>query len=153
MACASPVPRPGGCGRSGLPDASAFLGARSPPRPASPASLCRCPRLPWLPAARGRWPRQPGKLSWSRLARDLSSLGKGSWPLSMPSHVPGQVAEYKSCRGWGKRRCQKTSRNISCYCGKSSLCPRPNFRIFTGLGSIGGKRRHWNDAVLWEMLD
>lgn len=53
VACALPVPRPGSCGRSRLPDASASLGTTLATPPTSPASLFRCPPLPWPPLGVG----------------------------------------------------------------------------------------------------
>lgn len=88
VASASSVPRPGSCGRFQLSGCSRLPGGRAR-HPAPPDSR-------HFPAALGRPGHHPGsvtaparKAGGPRLARDLSSLGKGSCTLSMPSHVPG----------------------------------------------------------------
>lgn len=89
-ASASRVPRPGRSQlsqRSRLPEGCVRHAASS-------ASLSRRPRLSWPPPGVGdcaspeSW-RGPG-------SPELSSLGKGSRTLSMPSHVPRQVTECVS---------------------------------------------------------
>ncbi|KAK2094306.1 hypothetical protein P7K49_028044 [Saguinus oedipus] len=86
---ASPSLRPCCCGRSRLPRGSTR-------HPASPAQRHFPAALAGLAVALGRGLRQPAKLAGPRCARDLSSLGKRSCVLLMPSHVWGPVTECAS---------------------------------------------------------
>lgn len=81
--------------------------------PASPASLSRRPRPSWPPPGVGD---RASPESWrGHCSPELSSLGKESCTLSMPSHVPGQVTECVSqldARSMGKETVPKDFKKL-----------------------------------------
>lgn len=80
-----------------------------PPRPTNPASLSCCLWLAWPPPGVGDR-ASPESCRGQGSPRDLSSLGKGSCILLMPSHVPGQVTQCASrfdARRVGKEKVPK----------------------------------------------